>query len=68
MNAVPGRVRARVAVISVLPVLFPALLLLTVLAMVHVMPWPVVPAVAVALLVQAALTYLRLGHCDEPGN
>ncbi|MEU8515000.1 hypothetical protein AB0C76_25915 [Kitasatospora sp. NPDC048722] len=68
MSAVPGRVRVRAAVVSVLPVLFPALLLLTVLAMAHVVPWPVVPAVAVALVVQALVTYLRLGRSDGPGS
>ncbi|MFD7904055.1 hypothetical protein ACFV4F_13870 [Kitasatospora sp. NPDC059722] len=68
MSAMPRRVRVRVAVISVLPVLFPALLLLTILAMAHVVPWPVVPAVALALLVQALVTYIRLGRSDGPGN
>ncbi|MGW2253301.1 hypothetical protein ACWCXH_24340 [Kitasatospora sp. NPDC001660] len=62
MSAMPRGVRLRVAVVSVLPVLFPALLLLTVAAMLHLVPWPVVPAVAVALLVQALVTYLRPGR------
>ncbi|MCK9893254.1 hypothetical protein [Frankia sp. AgB32] len=56
------RTRFGIAVASALPTLVVALVILTVLASAGAVPWSVEPAVVVALVLQAFITFIRLGH------
>lgn len=66
------RLRIGVSVSAALPTLVAALIVFTVLAIGGVVPWVVLPAVLLAIAVQAFITFIRLGRvargrCRFPG-
>jgi hypothetical protein len=61
-SPMPHRIRLRVSLLSTLPVLAVAALALPPLALAGLLPWSVLPAVALAQGVQAWLVFHRLGR------
>ncbi|MEV7599042.1 hypothetical protein AB0O91_16830 [Kitasatospora sp. NPDC089797] len=61
-GVLPHRFRLRVSLLSTVPVLAVAALVLPPLALAGLLPWSVLPAVALAQAVQAALVLHHLGR------
>lgn len=57
--------RIGISVSAALPTLITALLVFTALAIGGVLPWTVLPAVLLALAVQAIVTFIRLGRITD---
>ncbi|MER7754438.1 hypothetical protein [Kitasatospora sp. NPDC097643] len=64
---VPRPVRLRIALLSTLPVLALGALVLVPLSVAHLLPWAVVPAVALGQAVQACVVFTRLGRTTRRG-
>ncbi|WNI26637.1 hypothetical protein [Streptomyces sp. ITFR-16] len=56
------RLRIGISVSAALPTLVAALVVLTLLAIGGVVPWAVLPAVLLAIAVQAFIMFVRLGR------
>ncbi|MBO1413979.1 hypothetical protein [Streptomyces sp. FH025] len=59
------RLRIGISVSAVLPTLITALVVLTALTIGGMLPWTVLPAVVLALAVQALVTFIRLGRVTD---